>query len=124
MDAMNVWIITGNLGKDAEVRDAGGTPVAGFSVATKAGYGQKEQTIWVDCSLWGKRAESGLIQYLKKGQQVCVSGELGTREYNDKTYITLKVAEIDLIGGKQTERRQESAGGGNSSDDLGDDIPF
>ena len=48
---MNVLTASGNLGKDAEVRSAGGTSVASFSVAMKSGYGDKQQTIWLDCSL-------------------------------------------------------------------------
>jgi single-strand DNA-binding protein len=97
---MNVLTISGNIGRDAEVRNAGGTPVAGFGLAMKSGYGDKAQTIWVDCSLWGKQAESGLVQYLKKGQFVVVSGEMGTREHEGKTYITLRVNSVTL-GGKQ-----------------------
>lgn len=97
---MNLLCVSGNLGKDAEVRNAGGTAVAGFSVAMKSGFGDKAQTIWLDCSLWGKQAESGLVQYLKKGQFVVLSGELGTREHDGKMYITLRVNQVTL-GGKQ-----------------------
>jgi single-stranded DNA-binding protein len=64
-----------------------------------SGNGDKAQTIWLDCSLWGKQAESGLINYLKKGQFVVLSGELGTREHEGKTYLTLRVANVTL-GGK------------------------
>jgi single-strand DNA-binding protein len=104
---MNVLTISGNIGRDAEVRNAGGTNVAGFSLAMKSGYGDKAQTIWVDCSLWGKQAESGLVQYLKKGQFVVVSGELGTREHEGKTYITLRVEKVTL-GGKQEGQQQQA----------------
>ena len=97
---MNILSITGNLGKDARTNKAGGTTVANFSVAVRSGYGDKEQTIWVDCSLWGKQAESKLVDYLVKGQQVAVSGEMGTKEHEGKTYITLRVNTIDLIGKK------------------------
>ncbi len=96
---MNVLTISGNLGKDAVVRKAGDQSVACFSIAMKSGYGDKAQTIWVDCSLWGKQAESGLVQYLRKGQFVVLSGEMGTREHEGKTYITLRVASVTL-GGK------------------------
>ena len=105
---MNVFTASGNIGRDAEVRNAGGTPVAGFSLAVKSGYGDKAQTVWVDCSLWGKQAESGLVQYLKKGQFVVVTGELGTREHEGKTYVTLRVSNVTL-GGKQD--MQKSAQG-------------
>lgn len=102
---MNVLTASGNIGRDAEVRNAGGTAVAGFSLAMKSGYGDKTQTIWLDCSIWGKQAESGLVQYLKKGQFVVVSGELGTREHDGKTYITLRCNSVDL-GGKQDGGQQ------------------
>lgn len=96
---MNLLCVSGNLGKDAVVRKAGDQSVAGFSLAMKSGYGDKAQTIWLDCSLWGKQAESGLVQHLKKGQFVVLSGELGTREHEGKTYLTLRVANVTL-GGK------------------------
>lgn len=102
---MNVLVVSGNIGKDAVKRDAGGTAVVGFSVAMKSGYGEKAQTIWLDCSLWGKQAESGLVQYLKKGQFVVLSGELGTREHEGKTYLTLRVNDVTL-GGKSEQSNQ------------------
>lgn len=105
---MNVLTASGNIGRDAEVRNAGGTAVAGFSLAMKSGYGDKAQTIWLDCSLWGKQAESGLVQYLKKGQFVVVSGELGTREHEGKTYITLRCNSVTL-GGKSEAAPQTAA---------------
>ena len=103
---MNVLTITGNLGKDVKVNNVGGSAVANFSVAAKAGYGDKEQTIWVDCALWGKQAESRLIDYLKKGQQVAVSGEMGARDYEGKTYITMRVNSITLVGGRNDSQQQ------------------
>lgn len=131
---MNVFTASGNIGRDAEVRQAGGTSVAGFSLAIKSGIGDKAQTIWLDCSIWGKQAESGLIQYLKKGQFVVVSGELGTREHDGKTYITLRVNTVTL-GGKseqsapskpaqppQQPARQAPAPAQTFDED--DDIPF
>ena len=97
---MNVFTVTGNLGKDCEVKAIGASSVCNFTVAAKAGYGDKAQTIWLDCALWGKQAESGLVQYLTKGQQVAVSGELGSRDHDGKTYLTLRVNNISLVGGK------------------------
>ena len=100
---MNVLSFTGNLGRDASTNSVNGTAVANFPVAMKAGYGQNEQTVWVDCALWGKRAESGLIQYLTKGKQVAVTGEIGTREYQAKdgtnrTTIICRVNDVTLMG--------------------------
>ena len=89
-------IVIGNLGKDAEVRQAGSSTVCGFGVAAKVGFGDKAKTMWIDCSIWGKRAESQLPQYLKKGTKVTVIGEMNEREYNGKTYLTCDVHTIDL----------------------------
>lgn len=99
---MNVLTATGNLGKDAVTRNAGGTDVAGFSIAMKSGYGDKAQTIWIDCSYWGK-AGAAAAQYLTKGKQVTVTGEMGTREHEGKTYITLRVDRLTFGQGKDDQ---------------------
>lgn len=125
---MNIFSFTGNLGRDAEVRQAGNSSVCGFSVAVKSGFGDKAQSIWIDCSLWGKQAESKLPEYLLKGQQVAISGELGTREHDGKTYLTCRVNSVDLVGGKSDNAapRQQAAPqqSQQAPDDLDDSIPF
>lgn len=100
---MNLLAMTGNLGRDAEVRQAGSSTVCSFAVALSSGWGDKKTTTWVNCSLFGKQAEGTLPTYLKKGQQVALSGELSTREYQAKdgtmkTSIDMRVGTIDLIG--------------------------
>jgi single-strand DNA-binding protein len=57
--------------------------------------------------LWGRRAEGTLKDYLKKGQQVFVSGELTMNEYtaNDgtkKTNLELNATIIDLVGKRES----------------------
>lgn len=98
---MNIFSFTGNLGKDCRIGSAdSGSTVCNFNVAVKSGFGDKEQTLWIDCALWGKQAESRLPDYLLKGQQVAVSGELGSREHEGKTYLTCRVNNVDLVGNK------------------------
>ena len=98
---MNSISISGNLGKDCEQRFLpNGDAVASFSVADS--QGKDKPSIWWNCALFGKRAES-LAQYLTKGQQVTVIGNVTQREYTDKDgnkrYVTEVVAnEILLIG--------------------------
>lgn len=127
---MNVFSFTGNLGRDCRTGSASGTAVVNFAVAVKSGWGDNAQTIWIDCALWGKQAESRLPEYLLKGQQVAVSGELGTREHEGKTYLTLRASSVDLIGGKSDEapapapQHQTSATAPAAQDDFDDDIPF
>lgn len=101
---MNNWSFTGNLGKDAEVKALpSGTSVCEFSVAVKSGYGDKEKTNWVACVIFGKKAEGGLPQYLVKGAQVAISGELTLEEWegaNGKgSKLAVVVSDLDLIGG-------------------------
>jgi single-strand DNA-binding protein len=103
---MNILSITGNLGKDCRVGSAGNTAVCNFAVGFKSGFGDNAQTLWVDCALWGKQAESKLPEYLLKGQQVAVSGELGQREHEGKMYLTMRVSSIDLVGGKSESNQQ------------------
>lgn len=132
---MNVFTCSGNLGRDVKVGQAGQSTVANFIVAVKSGFGDRAQTLWIDCALWGKRAEGGIIPYLTKGQLVVVSGELGSREYVKdgvtQTVLTLNVNEITLAGAKGSEpapqqqpvqqpKPQQPA----QQDGFDDDIPF
>ncbi len=132
---MNVLSLTGNLGQDCRVGDAGGTTVCNFSVAMKSGFGDRAQTVWIDCALWGKQAEGALPDYLKKGQGVAVSGELSTQEKDGKTYLKLRVNSIDLTGGKsdaapaQSQPAQQSQAPApqvliDDFDDFDEKIPF
>ena len=108
---MNVLTFSGNLGRDCRLNQTqSGTAVVGFAVAMKSGYGDNEQTVWVDCSLFGNRANS-LSPYLLKGQQVVVSGEMGTREHEGKTYITLRCNDVTLVGGKPSAITHDASSG-------------
>lgn len=132
---MNVLTATGNLGQDCKTNNVNGTAVVNFSVAMKSGFGDNEQTVWLDCALWGKKAEGRLPDFLKKGQQVAVSGELSTFEAESgKTYLKLRCNTVDLIGGKSdaSPAREEPAPaqsqaapqGQSQPQDFDDDIPF
>jgi len=108
----NVFSFTGTVGRDAEVRATpSGQTVLNVTVANNIGFGDRQQTLWVRVALWGRRAEGQLQNYLKKGQQVFVSGELATREYqaNDgttRTSLELNANVIDLVG----KRNDQGAG--------------
>lgn len=142
---MNIFTATGRLGRDAEVRyTQGGTAVANMAIAVDVGFGENKSTLWLDAAIFGKRAESGLIQYLTKGKQVAVSGEIGTRQYqkNDGSQgfaVTLNVREIDLIGGQDQQQgggqpqqrqqqsrpvQQQSQPASGQFDDFDSEIPF
>ncbi|MEE9339316.1 MAG: single-stranded DNA-binding protein [Methylococcaceae bacterium] len=131
----NVFSFTGTVGRDAEVRvTPSGQSVLNFTVANNIGFGDRQQTLWIRVALWGKRAEGSLQNYLKKGQQVFVSGELTQREYqaNDgttKTSLELNANIVDLVG-KRNEQSQQPQQQSNqqpsqpSSLDDFDDVPF
>jgi single-strand DNA-binding protein len=135
---MNNFSFTGNLGRDVEIRHTpSGMAIANFSVPVKSGYGDKEKTSWVRCAIIGKRAESGLMDYLKKGQLVGVTGELSVNEYTNKdgetkTSVEVFVKEIDLLGKKGSSDnfasapapQQASGGGGTNDFSYDDSIPF
>lgn len=129
---MNVFTFSGNLGRDAEQRyTQSQKAVVSFAVPVKSGFGDNQKTTWVDCALWGKRAEGKLHEHLKKGTFVVVSGEAKLETYpkNDGTEgakLSVNVREISLGGAKrQVGEQSESyeAQGGHSSD-LDDSIPF
>jgi len=108
----NVFSFTGTVGRDAEVRATpSGQTVLNVTVANNVGFGDRQQTLWVRVALWGKRAEGQLQNYLKKGQQVFVSGELTQREYqaNDgttRTSLELNAQVIDLLGRRNDQGQQ------------------
>jgi single-strand DNA-binding protein len=100
---MKTISIAGNIGKDAETRTAGDTTVTSWSVAVEDRKGSEKGTMWFDCGLWGARGKA-LEQYLTKGGKVAVSGDLGQREHNGKTYLTIRVDQVTLLGGKPADR--------------------
>ena len=70
----------GNLGRDPELKEVGSSQVASFSIAARTG---KDQTTWIDCSVWGKRAET-VMSYLHKGDRVTVVGSGRIRIFDKK----------------------------------------
>ena len=102
---MNKLIITGRLTRDAELRYIpNGTPVLSFSVANNTGFGDNEKTQFFDCSLFGKRAEGKLKDFMKKGKQVLVEGEVSIKTYKKQdgsngASLNVLVGNVELIGG-------------------------
>jgi single-strand DNA-binding protein len=135
--ALNVFNFTARIGKDCGIRYTdGGDAVVNFTAAVSSGYGDKEVTTWVNCSMFGKRGES-VSPYLLKGTQIAVSGELTNRKYTDKSgnekySLDVRVNDVTLLGGKQ--EAQQSAQPARSQpapvrqaqsvEDMDDDVPF
>ena len=136
---MNVFNAIGRVGKDATTRyTQAGKPVTGFSLAVDRGWGDNKQTVWLDCTLWGDRGVK-VAEHIKKGDRLGVNGEIGTREHDGKTYVTLDVKEVTLLSAKQegggtprqnaprpTQRPVNATAPSTSDDfdDLNDIIPF
>lgn len=137
---MNLAIIAGTLGRDAEIKyTQQGTALVRFSLATnfkrKSGEEWIEETEWHRCILWGKRGEA-LAPHLLKGGKVTIQGRLKTSSYTDKAgvekYSTeIIVNDITLQGAprgqgqqrapQQQQTAREQWGDGSPPED---DIPF
>lgn len=107
---MNNFSAVGRIGRDAVTRfTQAGKAVTSWALAVDRGFGDNKQTVWLDCTLWGDRGQK-LAEHIRKGDRLGVVGEIGTREHDGKTYVTLDVKDVTLLGGKQ-----EGQSGGTSS---------
>jgi single-strand DNA-binding protein len=114
--------VLGRLGADAELRTTKtGDQIASFRVAADSGYGDKKVTTWVGCAIFGKRGAT-LAPMLKKGTRVMVVGPLTTREWEGKTYLEVRVAELEFAGDAKAAGGEARGGPAPKADD--DDIPF
>ena len=113
---VNKVTLIGNLGRDAEIRNGGGTTIANLRLATTDRRKAQDGT-WTDHTEWhavvafGKTAEV-MEKWGKKGKMLYIEGRLQTREYNDKDgnkrWSTEVVAnEIRMLGGKGDEARED-----------------
>lgn len=120
--------VIGNLGRDADLHSVGNSgSVCGFSIASTEKKKGEDVTTWVRCSMWGTRGEK-LAPHLVKGTRVAVSGSLSTREHEGKTYVELRVDQLEFLSSKKKDgdRPRKPA---KDSDDYAppqgdDDIPF
>ena len=122
---MNVITIAGTVGKDAEMKYLqDSTAIAAFSVADSQG---KDKTVWWNCSLFGKRAES-LGQYILKGTKVTISGQVNENVWTDKNgqerkSLNIRVNDIALQSkAEQREAPRQQREEAPAVQD--DDIPF
>ena len=117
--------IAGSVGKDAVLRNTqGGDQALGFSIAIDGGKdknGNKRGGTWVQCNVWGKRAER-LSNYITKGTKLVVSGRPGVDVYEGKGRLTLSVQDLTFMGNAKERSEQEPQA--NNRADLDDEIPF
>ncbi|MGL5430580.1 MAG: single-stranded DNA-binding protein [Vibrio sp.] len=125
---VNKVILIGNLGQDPEVRymPSGGA-VANITIATSESWRdkttgeQKEKTEWHRVTLYGKLAEVA-GEYLRKGSQVYIEGQLQTRKWQDQNgqdrYSTDIVVQgyngiMQMLGGRAQQGGMPAQGGMN-----------
>jgi single-strand DNA-binding protein len=134
-------IIVGNLGRDPEMRyTSDGTPVTHFSVATNRRWTNPdgspgEETVWFRVSAWRRLAET-CNQYLQKGRQVLIEGQLkpdpatgGPRIWTGNDGVARASYEVTaftvkFLGGRGEAPPAEVAGAPEEPPEEGEEIPF
>jgi single-strand DNA-binding protein len=129
MASFNKVILLGNLTRDPEVRyTPKGTAVTELGMAVNRVYtadnGEKrEETTFVDVTLWGRTAEIA-GEYLKKGRPVLIEGRLQLDSWDDKqsgqkrTKLKVVGEGLQLIGS-----RPGGGGGGGGGDEESSGAP-
>lgn len=145
--SLNKVMLIGNVGQDPNVRTLENGKVASISLATSERYKdrngeQKEVTEWHAVQVWGKTAEF-VENYVHKGDQLFVEGQIRSRKYTDRDGVERSVTEIradnvQRIGGqrrddanpqpsRQTSRpapRQQAPAPAPETENFSDDLPF
>lgn len=141
--SVNTTYLMGRCGKDAEVRTAGQSKVATFSLCTGGKYKTQDgrevdDTAWHNIVAWRNLAELA-EKYIRKGSQILVIGRLTYRKYTGNDGVERNVTEIiadkiELCGAKPDAPSQPSAPAARPQyhttpivDDLPDDdsgLPF
>ncbi len=102
---LNITAI-GRLGKDATVNQYNDKYVINFSVAVGQKFKDGEKTYWLNCSWWVKT--TGVVEYLKKGQQVYIEGwpeATLTTSKSGTTYANqdVNVNKLELLDSKKEQ---------------------
>ena len=150
--SVNKVLLIGRLGADAEIKQmVNGKSVARLSLATSQSWKdkntgeKKEKTEWHRIVVFNEGLVNVVQQYLKKGAQVYIEGQLSTRKWKDEKSGQDKYSTEIIIQGYNSSLTMLGGGGGrgiqndNSSEtisknsdeasqieqnDLDDEIPF
>ena len=148
--SLNKVQLIGRLGADPEVKQmVNGKSVARLSLATSQSWKdrnsgeKKEKTEWHRVVVFNEGLVNIVQQYLKKGSQVYVEGQLTTRKWKDEqsgqdkysTEIILQGynSTLTMLGGTNTNNISNNPSNKNndfdqtnqqSNNDLDDEIPF
>jgi len=131
-------VIVGNVGRDPELRyTPSGQAVCDFSVAVsrrwtdRTSNEQREKTTWFRVTCWNKLAET-VNQYVSKGRQVLVTGEVDASawidsEGNARARLEMTARDVKFLGRREEGETAYTGGEGEYStsapEDL-QDIPF
>ena len=132
---MNKVVLTGRLVRDAELSyiASTSTPKMSFSLAVERNYQKDKNNKKVDfinCEQLGKHIEN-LCQYVTKGKQILVEGELNIDNYEKdgekRSFTKVKVDRLEFLSNATTEKKTntdtlEFADFQEVNDD--EDIPF
>ena len=146
--SLNKVLLIGRLGADPEVKQmVNGKSVARLSIATSNTWKdkntgeKKEKTEWHRIVVFNEGLVNVVQQYLKKGAQVYIEGQLSTRKWKDEKTGQDKYSTEVLIQGFNSSLTMLGGGGQNaissqdnkqsfdqdnqtSQNELDDDIPF
>jgi single-strand DNA-binding protein len=111
MRDLNQVALIGRLVRDAELKyTQGGTAILTFSLANSADYKDTKYTNFFDCTCFGKLGEA-VSQYMVKGKQVAVGGELRQERWEKdgqkRSKVSVRVVSLQLLGGKKDGAQDE-----------------
>jgi len=120
---INIVSIVGRLTRDPELKYTnGGTAVAKYSIAVnrkkRNGDNWEDEVSYFDVVVWGKQGEA-IQQYLNKGKQIAVSGELRQNRWEqdgqNRSKVEIVASNVQLLGGDKSSQQSGSSSGGFSS---------
>lgn len=122
-------IFSGNLGNDCITRSTtNGKLIATFSLPVTQGFGESKKISWVECRMFGAKAEK-LPIYLKKGTKVTVAGQLLIDKWTgndgkEKTTVVVLVNDIDFAGSSVRQENQIHQASKVTAEQFDEEIPF
>ena len=116
---MIILTITGRVGRDAEIKDVNGKQVISFNVASN--QGKDKPPIWFKCDYW---RQGRVGEFIKKGTELLVSGEMEEHEKEGKKYQSCKVSSLDFIGSKKEQQASQTTPEQDGAEEQTDDLPF
>ena len=122
--SLNKVLLIGRLGADPEIKQMiNGKSVARISLATSQSWKdkntgeKKEKTEWHRIVVFNEGLVNVVQQYLKKGAQVYIEGQLSTRKWKDEKSGQDKYSTEVIIQGYNSSLTMLGGGGGSPASD-------